>query len=298
MDIEPGPLFQRTVWGPAILFSAIIFPKVFYASYATRILTFAAVGVSVAWALQPHDIDNAATSYLFGFAPCWTLIVAVVLLLLSNPPRDFRRIRRRDDEPRKDGGAAVHYEWETFPEQLSDRCWWALDLLINWRGLGWSYQRRQHLIPDAVKSVYDEAGINVKRDGAQDEKRPGQTRLSFLAQQSWYFVVDYILLDLCIYFLDRDPWFNRTLNSDARLLFGHPAGNFDILVRPYRVFLGTLATFCVMDLAHVVVALVSVGLGPRYMGTHGEPWQHPPLWGTLDDLFHRGLPGKKPHPPL
>jgi hypothetical protein len=293
MDIEMGPLAQRTIWGPAILFTALIFPTVFYASYSTRILTFVAVAGSMVFALQPHDIDNAATSYLFGFAPCWALIVAAVLLLLSNPPRDFRRIRRKDYAARKEGGAEVQYEWEAFPKTLERRCWWALDLMMNWRGLGWSYQRRQHLIPDAVKRVYDEAGINVKRDCALDEKRPGQTRSSFLLEQSWYFVVDYILLDLCIYFLDRDPWFNRPLNSNERLLFGHPAGNYDILVRPYRVFLGTLATFCVMDLAHVVLALVSVGLGPAYLGTHGEPWQHPSLWGTLDDLFHRGLPGKK-----
>jgi len=298
MDIQLGPLTQRIIWGPAILFTAIVFPKVFYASYASRILTFAAVGASVVWALQPHDIDNAATSYLFGFAPLWALIVSAVLLLLSNPARDFRRIRKieikpKDDAARKEGGADgdAQYEWEAFPESFERRCWWALDLMMNWRGLGWSYQRRQHLIPDAVKKVYDEAGIDVKRDA--DEKRWGQSRSSFLKQQCWYFVVDYVLLDLCIHFLDRDPWFNKSLKSDERLLFGYPAGNYDILVRPYRVFLGTLATFSVMDLAHVVIALVSVGLGPSYFGTHGEPWEHPPLWGTLDDLFTRGLPGNK-----
>ncbi|PMD44935.1 hypothetical protein L207DRAFT_577883 [Hyaloscypha variabilis F] len=284
MDIELGPLLKRTIWGPAILFTALIVPKVFYSSYATRLLTFAAVGGSVVWALQPHDVDNAATSYLFGFAPCWVLIVAAVLLLLYNPARDFRRIRRKRDEHGNHGG--VEYEWEAFPEQLSKRCWWALDLMMNWRGLGWSYQRRQHLIPDAVKRVYDEAGINVKRDGG-----PIQTRSSFLLQQSWYFAMDYVLLDLCIYFLDRDPWFNRDLDSNEKLLFGHPAGNYDILVRPYRIFLGTLATYIVMDVAHVALALACVGLGPRYLGTLGEPWQHPPLWGTFDDLFHRGLPG-------
>jgi hypothetical protein len=243
----------------------------------------------VVWALQPHDVDNAATSYLFGFAPCWVLIVAAVLLLLYNPARDFRRIRRKRDEHGNHGG--VEYEWEAFPEQLSKRCWWALDLMMNWRGLGWSYQRRQHLIPDAVKRVYDEAGINVKRDGG-----PIQTRSSFLLQQSWYFAMDYVLLDLCIYFLDWDPWFNRGLDSNEKLLFGHPAGNYDILVRPYRIFLGTLATYIVMDVAHVALALACVGLGPRYLGTLGEPWQHPPLWGTFDDLFHRGLPGKNPQP--
>lgn len=245
----------------------------------------------MAWALQPHDIDNAATSYLFGFAPIWTLIIAAVLLLLSHPSRDFRRIRRKDEVSVRENGTEMLYEWEPFPEQFSKRCWWAADLMTNFRGLGWSYQRRQHLIPDAVKRVYEESGINVKRD--QDEKRIGQTRSSFLLEQSWYFVLDYVLLDLCVYFLDRDPWFNRPLGSNERLLFGHPAGNYDALVRPYRVFLGTLATFSVMDVSHVVLALVCVGIGPRYLGTLGEPWQHPPLWGTLDDLFHRGLPGKK-----
>jgi hypothetical protein len=293
MDIQLGPLIQRTIWGPGILFTALIFPKIFYASYASRILTFVAVAASVVWALQPHDIDNPATSYLFGFAPCWTLIVAAVLLLLSTPARDFRRIRRKDEALVGKGGTEELYEWEPFPEQMSRRCWWALDLMVNWRGLGWSYQRRQHFIPDAVKKVYDEAGINVKRDGSQDEKRCGQTRSSFLVQQSWYFVVDYVLLDLCIYFMDRDPWFNRPLGSDQRLLFGYPSGNYDVLVPVYRVFVGTLATYTVMDVAHVVLALVCVGLGPRNLGTLGEPWQHPPLWGTLDDLFHRGLPGEK-----
>lgn len=221
-----------------------------------------------------------------------------MLLLLSNPAPDFRRIRKieiklKDEAARKESGAVgdAQYEWEAFPESFERRCWWALDLMMNWRGLGWSFQRRQHRIPDAVKRVYDEAGIDVKRDA--DEKRCGQSRASFLKEQCWNFVVDYVLLDLCIHFLDRDPWFNKSLNSDERLLFGYPARNYDILVRPYRVFLGTLATYFVMDLAHVVIALVSVGLGPSYFGTHAEPWQHPPLWGTLDDLFQRGLPGNK-----
>lgn len=176
------------------------------------------------------------------------------------------------------------YEWEPFPESLAQRWWWTLDLLINFRGLGWSYQKRQHWIPDAVKKVYEESGIHVVRDG------PGETRSTFLVKQCWYFVMNYLLLDWTIYFMDRDPWFNRNLGSDERLLFGHPSGNY-ILVRAYRVFIGTLATYSVMDSAHVVLAFISVSLGPRWLGTSGEPWTHPPLWGDPRELCHRGLLG-------
>jgi hypothetical protein len=293
MDISIGPLLRRAIWGPAILFNAIVFPKVFYSSYAARIVTFAAIAGSVVWALQPHDIETPSTSYLFGFAPSWTLIVAAVLLLLCNPSRDFRRIRRKDNQRsgKADSTPDSQYEWESFPEQLSRRFWWSFDLLMNFRGLGWSYQKRQHQIPDDVKRLYDEGGIKVIRDGCQTEKRPGETRSSFLVKQCGYFVVDYVVLDFCIHLMDRDPWFNRPLNSNERLLFGYAAGNLNILVRPYRALLGTVATYSVMDLTHVAVALVSVGLGPRWLGTHGEPWMHPRLWGNLTELFNRGLPG-------
>jgi hypothetical protein len=294
MDIKFGPLLQRTIWGPAILFNAIYFPKVFYSSYAVRVVTFAAVAGTLAFALQPHNIETPSTSYLFGFAPSWTLIVAAVLLLLCNPPRDFRRIRRKDYQGHAKEGSASdsQYEWEPFPKQLSRRFWWTLDLLMNFRGLGWSYQKRQHQIPDEVKKVYDESGIKVIRDGCENEKRTGQTRSAFLVKQCGYFLVDYMMLDFFIYLMDRDPWFNRSLGSDERLLFGYPAGNLDMLVRPYRVFVGTLATYSVMDLAHVFLAIVSVSLGERWLGTHGEPWMHPRLWGSLVELYHRGLPGR------
>jgi hypothetical protein len=293
MDIQIGPLLQRTIWGPAILFNAIVFPKVFYSSYAARVITFAAVAGSVVFALQPHDIDTPSTSYLFGFAPSWTLIVAAVFLLLCNPPREFRRIRRKDDQGSgKEGSASdSQYEWEPFPEQFSRRVWWTLDLLMNFRGLGWSYQKRQHQIPDAVKKVYAESGIKVIRDGCENEKKTGQTKSAFLVKQFGYFVVDYMMLDFFIYLMDRDPWFNRPLGSDERLLFGWPAGNLDIFVRPYRVFVGTLATYSVMDMVHVILAMVSVSLGESWLGTHGQPWMHPRLWGSLAELYHRGLPG-------
>jgi hypothetical protein len=298
MDIEFIPVLQRTIWGPAILFNAILFPKTFYSSYATRIATFLTIAASVAWALQPHDFNTPSTSYLFGFAPCWTLIVAAVLLLLCDPTRDFRRIRRKGIVIPSTGCTGDSkldplYEWEAFPEQFSRRFWWTFDLLMNWRGLGWSYQKRQHQIPDEVKRVYDESGIKVIRDGCPSDMKKPESRFSFLTKQRTLFIIDYILLDFTIYLMDRDPWFNRSLRSDERLLFGFPSGNLDILVVPYRVFIGTLATYSVMDIAHVTLALVSVGLGERWLGTHGEPWMHPRLWGSLTELFHRGLPGRK-----
>ena len=171
---------------------------------------------------------------------------------------------------------------------------------MNWRGLGWSWQKRQHGIPDAVKRVYDESGIKVirDRDGCQTqtqaEKKP-ESRSKFLVKQCGYFVIDYVLLDSCIYLMDRDPWFNRPLRpkSNERLLFGSPSRKFDVFVVPYRVLVGTLATYSVMDLAHVTLALVSVSLGERWLGTHSDPWMHPRLWGSLTELFHRGLPGRK-----
>jgi hypothetical protein len=291
MDIEFIPVLQRTIWGPAILFNAILFPKTFYSSYTARSATFLTIAASVAWALQPHDFNTPSTSYLFGFAPCWTLIVAAVLLLLCNPTRDFRRIRRKIVIPSNgwtgDSKLDPPYEWEAFPEQFSRRFWWTFDLLMNWRGLGWSYQKRQHQIPDEVKRVYDESGINVIRDGCPNDAKKPESRSSFLARQCKLFMIDYI------YFMDRDPWFNRPLRSDERLLFGYPSGKLDLLVVPYRVLVGTLATYSVMDIAHVTLAFVSVGLGERWLGTHGEPWMHPRLWGSLTELFHRGLPGRK-----
>ena len=111
-------------------------------------------------------------------------------------------------------------------------------------------------------------------------------------------MVDYAVLDVMIYFMDRDPWFNRILGSDERMLCGFPAGSLGVLVRPYRVVIGTLATFSVMDLSHVVLAIVSVAIGPRVLGTCGEPWMHPPLWGDPMELYRRGLPGTHPLSPI
>jgi len=136
-------------------------------------------------------------------------------------------------------------------------------------------------MPDAVKKVYDESGIKIIRDGCENEKRTGQSRSAFLIKQCGYFLVDYMMLDFFIYLMDRDPWFNRSLGSDERLLFGYRAGNLDMVVRPYRVFVGTLAIYSVMDLLPRIS-------GNRFCQSRGEMVRDP--WRALDASSTLGQP--------
>jgi len=297
MDIEWVPLLKQSIWGPAALFTALYFPDVSYASSSSRVASFIGVVLCSVYAFRPHDVATSSTSYLIGFAPVWTVVLGYVLLLLCHPPRDFRRIRRKSNQnsDATNPKLKLEYCWEPFPSQIGFRRFaWIFDLLLNFRGIGWSYQKRQRQVPDEVKILYKEIEIDLLKDGIRNKiSEAPQDRSSFLLTQSAFFAVDYLLLDLCIHFMNADPCFNL-LDTPPAIFDPAKTISSQALAVLLRVLCGTVGVFVVMDLFHVLVALTCVGLfGERILGTWGEPWAHPGLWGSPIQIYERGLPGTR-----
>lgn len=279
-----------TIIGPTLLFTAIFFSSTFYTSYCIRKGIFAAIAVSTLATLQRHSGSHPIASFFFGLLSAWSLIWSAVLLLVFNPHIEFRRIRIVDDA-NSTGSKSSQYGWEAFPKSISmRRLYWTLDLILNFRGIGWSY-RNSKLPTDGEKCTFDSAELNSINANCRGmaQIRAGKGRQSFVLGSLGLFLRDYLLLDLCSHLFHLDPFFSESQAN--QFLSVIPPG--PIYITSFRLLLSLVALYAWCDIIFVGFAILSVGVfGDRWMGTHGEPWMHPRLWGSIWDCYHKGLRGQ------
>ncbi|KUJ18087.1 uncharacterized protein LY89DRAFT_732780 [Mollisia scopiformis] len=279
--------FRRLLQVPLCLFIALMFPKIFYSSFLARILTLAFIAFEAALVFRPHEITNMIILYLTGFGAILFLIWSAIMLLFCNPLQDFRRLRRVA-VTRIDAKPAVKYEWEAYPTELGwERASWVLDLLVNLRGVGWNYQKPRYLVPQDVQKLYQDIGIDV----SSFKPTRGNTLdiSTFYKTQSMLLVTRYLLVDLCINLMDINPFFQ---GSEPPLNWIFPLSPRNLLLAPYNAFLAAIGVYAVLDLYGTCVALIQASLlGPNILGTWGEPFMYPRLWGPLSAIWDEGIIG-------
>lgn len=239
-------------------------------------------------ALQPNTLYNTLPAYLLGAVTFWILIISTGLLLCHNSAQDFEKIHVHlsgdDGRPK--------YETEVFPRALRGRLSWILDLIANVRGIGWDHSSKNSFRTRAGE-LYDPNHLEF---GTEPYRiRSQKLRSEFLQRCIWILLVDYILLDICICLVHRDSFLSGTELINPFLLSSTLRNRWFILL-PYRLLVAGVGVYSVLDLIAKVNSLICVGvLGEKWLGSWGQYWNYPPLFGSIWAVWDRGLAGMFSH---
>lgn len=126
---------------PLTLFLALVLPSFSYRSYATRILTTTFIGFAAVSVVVTVKITNPPLAFMIGLLEGWIVIWAAVLLIRYNPTKDARRRHWSKCSHRSRECNDEHVVWEEYPHDgIASRIGWSIDLLINFRGVGWRFE--------------------------------------------------------------------------------------------------------------------------------------------------------------
>jgi hypothetical protein len=259
---EALELLQRLYQPVLILVTALLCHEWVFKSYIRRTAAFILV-LRATNAVQPNTLCNTAPAYCLGFITVWVIISAANLLLCHDPIKDFK------------------YGGQSAPVSTLDRLSWIFYLLISPRGIGWDFgpthaPKRQMKAPPA------------------NEAR--KLRAAFLKKQLFITAIDYLLLDLAIHLVLRDSFLlGRELNP-----FSLPAEERRtwFLLLPCRLLIAGTGIFTVIDMLSKYTALICVGVfGENLLGSWGQYWNYPPVFGSFRSIWDRGLAGIYLPPP-
>jgi hypothetical protein len=219
----------------------------------------------------------------------------------------------RDEEPLRDRLAAKQnathpgyhrmsgakdtsrYAWQSFPiSPLLERMDWVLDLMMNFRGMGWNW--RIPTLPEPPKDVIEQLSNNDHK-GDKVHSRPKwacihSTKESLLRASFQEFLIGYALMDILKTLIIHDQYFMGYTDSPApsylpELIRSHP-----VFIRSYRLMLALLAICYALETIFQLGPLFFVGiLGGNLIGVRGEHWMYPKAWGSYRAVFDRGLAG-------
>jgi hypothetical protein len=273
-------LGQPAMFEILILGTALMYPRIFYASHTTRRLTYLPVFLcSLTTFTHKYEYQNNISAYIVGMAAVWDAILSFSMLIIHNPPEEFKRIRR---------GKGGKYEWEPYPEgSIVRKVAWIGDLILNFRAVGWSHRAPRYPVPEDVRRLYHEVGVPTPGATFYDEVQ--KKKAGVLGEYWFWFLRSYLLVDLIIWIMDPDPFFNGYYLPVTLSYLSFPP--LRVLIPLYRVVTAMVGIYAVLDLLWVSLAIVWGLLGPRWAGTWSEPWMNPPLWGPLSGIWHKGLKG-------
>jgi len=285
-----GPILGRF-----ILWAALLFPNIFYSSYVTRLLTFTAIALPTASIFKGHKIANPVISYFGGIFAAWLILWSMVMTLIYNPPREFCRVRKTKvigtTTSNSEGAQISAYQWEPCPKQFGrKRLLWTLDLLFNFRGVGWSHQ--PHRIPPHISNNLAIARNSLEESHLKTDAQT-QSKTSFLICQLMLLLRDYLWWDVFTHFSVMDPYFQGE-HSQISLAPAYLVGYYPVAVACWRIFLVFSTTYALMEMFFVTsISFIAVCIfGDEWLGTWGERWMHPSLFGHLVGVYHKGLRGR------
>lgn len=186
------------------------------------------------------------------------------------------------------------YYWEPYPTNgsLYQRLDWVLDLVLNFRGPGWSWSI--HSNPSYPPHVAASLGEPVKEWHKKSTTAAGVKRFAsrqqLLRARLPKFIAGYLLLDTIKVVLMKDPYFVYGPNSYS--LPPHLAWMHPILLGLVRRFLSIAAVLTALETIFLLAPLVfCIILTPKVLNVRGEVWMYPTTFGTLEPILSKGLNG-------
>jgi hypothetical protein len=184
------------------------------------------------------------------------------------------------------------YYWQPYPDTFVERFFWVMDLLMNFRGPGWSWAIPPlPEIPTSIKVQLEDpvSKISLSRKSSTG-LRSFTTRSELFYGRVPRFVVGLVLLDILKTIMMKDPYFIFGPNSYA--LPSHISNLSHFHLQFYRTTVAAVAIVTSLEMAFLLAPLV-LGLlfGPAFFGQRVEPWYFPTHWGSFSNIADKGLNG-------
>lgn len=193
---------------------------------------------------------------------------------------------------------SILYKWQAYPmSPFSERLEWCLDLLTNFRGIGWSWKASG--MPSRSSAV--EAALNpAVGDGVKAEDihvtRSGVKRYddfrALILHNAWLALKGYLTIDLIKTMMSHDPYFWGLVDQPAPAYLPTVIRHSALLTRLYRLLASMTIMWIGLRSVYTIAPLVFVGaMGPDLLGSNGEAWMYPDHYGSYSSVFDRGLAG-------
>lgn len=215
-------------------------------------------------------------NYMIGLMSIVHAMRFIEIFFVTNPP-SLKRLRK----------IGQLYYWEHMPPPYTmRRIVWALDLVSNSRGIGWSHGPIRYL-PSGCRILDGRGGSRPFNTRGIPTPTPRQ----FLWVQMQWIVLAYLWFDLYNIIFVRGQA-RRMVDGITHRLFGAPLNyplqqvfqtSLDCLVNiiSARFFLGGMQAFW---------SLVAIGVSTDAIGTTAEIWMWPPIFGAFNP-FERSFQG-------
>ncbi|MCJ1371522.1 hypothetical protein MMC20_002740 [Loxospora ochrophaea] len=189
------------------------------------------------------------------------------------------------------------YYWQSLPQTFALRLSWTLDLVSNFRGLGWNFLISPvPLPPTPILSSLDHSTTSSPSASAAGIHRYS-TRRTLLLSKLTTFTLRYLALDLLKVLLMHDPYFWGLLSNGDRptpppSYLPHLLTSSPSLTYTYRLLLSLTAIHVTLNAIFDLGPLFFAGLlGPSLLHLRAAPWLHPDMWGSFTTVLDRGLSG-------
>ena len=287
--------------------------------FRARWLVFALVVLANLDVLHRCYSANFAAAYALGAAIWWGILRAAAFLIFTRPQFEYRVIAKRlktpraaatdldsdvkaerlDEDVRRSLGRGYEYYWQPYPSDSSfaERLRWSTNLLISLRGVGWSFAIPN--VPTPESRAIPEPFQVVRMDTMPVQSRTGMTRSltrrDFLLGRLWTLAHSYVLLDAIAILMMKDPYFivgdpdpsHPSLPPYLRSITSHN------LLCLYRYGLSIFAAWAALNFLLTLNDMCQLFLWASYVlgPVQAELWQYPTIYGSLTNIFRRGLSG-------
>ncbi|KAI9818423.1 MAG: hypothetical protein M1827_000482 [Pycnora praestabilis] len=198
------------------------------------------------------------------------------------------------------------FAWQRYPLQpFSERLDWVLDLITNFRGMGWSWRISGIPPPpphvQAQLSASENSNSNESTSDADSRVSSTgitryHTRSSLLRQKIQTLTLGYLSLDVLKKLTMHDPYFwglpMPVHSLPAPTYLPLTITTSPTLLKSYRLLLSLGGIYTALLSIFTLGPLVFAGLlGPRILGVRGEPWMYPDTYGSFSAIYDKGLAG-------
>ncbi|MCJ1428119.1 hypothetical protein MMC29_006027 [Sticta canariensis] len=173
----------------------------------------------------------------------------------------------------------AYYVWQSLPPTFLHRLGWVLDLVSNFRGIGWNYQIPT--IPPPPSYVLATLRPPFPHSPLPPANPP--SRASFVRSTLITIPFLYLICDACKYLAMHDPYFFSLSAPPSSSPYPFP--NFT------RRAISVVATCAALFTLFYASRAVACILGPGILGIHADPLRYPACFGSPTHIATKGIAG-------